>query len=148
MRRFAFLVAFAGLAACARYEWRMPACSPEPLARSQISWTPDTSRPRLVHGHVRYLTEDRPATSAQVALDSWEEWKPVAPDGTFEFPAADTGPVVLRVRQLGYVVAEIMLDLSASAGAEVDVQLLPHQITMDGCGSVLVRVRKPWWKFW
>ena len=67
--------------------------------------------------------------------------------GHFAFDETTEGPAALTVAMLGYSVRSDTLDWGGEHGLKV---IVPLRITvLDECpGFAVIRVRKPWWKFW
>lgn len=54
----------------------------------------------------------------------------------------------MRITRLGYSIAETQMVMRADSGVQVVASMEEHAVLLDECGYAVLRVRRPWWKFW
>jgi len=90
----------------------------------------------------------QPIRDAQVRLVG-RDFQAVDSVGRFQLTTRGSGIDTLFVRAIGHTLALTPLKLSPDGGIE-SVALMSSVAgdMTDGCGYVLTRRRKPWWKVW
>lgn len=58
------------------------------------------------------------------------------------------GHYTLDVMRVGFSRVSERVQVGPDSAVEAVAVLSPHHLMLDGCGYVLVRERKPWWKWW
>jgi hypothetical protein len=149
MRVLAYGLAMVSLAACSRYELRPTECGPEPPPdASAIAWEADTLPPGTIDGRVIGIASPTPLAAARITLEPGGRAWNAGADGRFRADSVPPGEYTMIVRRIGYWPATRAVILGEDRGVSLLVLLARSMMTLDGCGSAMVRVRKPWWKFW
>ena len=147
MRVTPLAAALLALAGCSRYEYRPTTC-PEPPSHSAVAWQYTGRHPRTVEGVVIAIDSLRPLTSAVIKVESDSRQWLVDAAGRFRLDSLAVGPHGLRITSPGYAVATSDIVVQETSGIQIVAAMERYRIVLDGCGAVLLPVRKPWWKFW
>jgi hypothetical protein len=147
MRITSLGVALFTLSACSRYEYR-PAVCPAPVSHSAIAWQYTQKHPRALDGVIVAIDSLRPLPTAVVSLDSSARHWRVDAAGRFRIDSLAPGTHTLRITVASYTVAEAGVLAEETSGIQVVAALERYRIALDGCGAVILPVRKPWWKVW
>ena len=135
-------------AACTRYKYVREQCPPSPPSRSRVL-IDSASGPRgAIAGIVE--TTDSAVRVAGVTLRLATPARTVLSDslGRFRFDSLPPAIYALSAHLIGLMPGHASVTMSAEHGAQVRVLLEQRPLMFDGCGSVLIPVKKPWWKFW
>ena len=147
MRVTAYAGALIALLGCSRYEYRPTTC-PEPASHSAIAWQYAATHGRTVEGVIVKIDSLRPLPSGMITLEAdSRQWRPDAA-GKFRLDSLAPGAYTLRISAPGYVPAESRIILEESSGVQFVAAMERYRVVLDGCGAVLLPVRKPWWKIW
>ncbi|MGE5733003.1 MAG: carboxypeptidase-like regulatory domain-containing protein [Gemmatimonas sp.] len=148
MQRFfvvLWLCVIAGTACARRYDYRLEPQCPPTLDFLRVS--ADSLHPTQIVGHVTNRDTARPLGGASVALLATGAHVVTDSLGEFRFNAVPNGRYAIEVRAIGYTPRTDTVSLSASAGVQMRVPLLPQYF--DRCFEVKrVRVARSWWKLW
>lgn len=145
----ATLVSVVVLGGCARYEYVAPDCdraAPEP-GHSQIAWQ-HAGPPGRITGRIVKLPGGAPAPEGRVVIQGRGSQAADA-SGSVTFEKVPQGNDSLIVYVIGHSPASTAVELRRDTGVVFMAVMSPMAMTVtDGCGFVLERRRKPWWKVW
>ena len=140
------------LACAPRYETRRMDprdCPPDPPARDTFALAPAPDAPGAVVGVVTDRWTGAPLVGAQVVVPALHRGANVDAAGAFRIDSLPAASYDLVVRRIGYASRGIAgVRVSAAAGVRARVPL--RRQGLDECpgGFAVLRVRKPWWKWW
>jgi hypothetical protein len=134
------------LFACNRYETVSPECDDEPpIVPSNITWrTSDTAG--VISGSALDAHSLKPASGTLIEIRPGNHHAVTDATGAFHFDSMSAGHYEMLARRIGYAPGRMNFKLTKSAGIEVSVQMQASLTQLDGCGYVMIRKRKPWWK--
>ena len=137
--------------ACApRYEYVSPTCAdvPTPRPTSAVAWQTTTAA-HTITGRVLNVSDASPIEGAQVRLRPDGRLRFTNRQGFVRFDSVAVGVESLFVIALQHSLASAALTIVDDSGVVFlgSLNALPLMMS-DGCGSVLERRQKPWWKVW
>lgn len=137
--------------ACTRYEYKQPQCPPEDLGDTTlvVSLQRGASQDASIEGRVVDSQSRDALEGSHVRLAMRLDTLAMLTDsaGLFVFRGTRDGPATILVTHIGYHTRSVELELIDSQTVRVTVPLPPFPL--DGCpGFAVIRVRRPWWKFW
>ena len=147
MRFPVITAAVIGLAACTRYEYRRGTCPKAPPSGSAIGWERTEGSGGAIEGRVVTIDSMKPVQMAMVTLSGDPRRWGTTDEGRFRLDPITPGTYELKVRRIGFQMATQAVTVSADSALTALVAMQRMNVILDGCGNLMFRVKKPWWKF-
>jgi hypothetical protein len=143
------LVSLTVVAACWRYRAVSAKCPSEPAPSTAFEASVIRTSGNEVHGRVVTHLSSEPLANASVDFPTIPDSRVLTTaDGEFSLRADSLGIYSLRVRHIGYQQALGRVRVRADSGQPLLVVIDETTVTLDGCGYVQYRERRPWWQWW
>ena len=140
----------ASTSACWQYRAVQSQCPPAQFSPTTFLFTAERTASGEVRGRVVHSDSGTPIPMASVEFVGVPgSGGYTRDDGSFALRTDSLGQYTLYVRRIGYVPAhgKLVVD-STLQPSPLDVPIAPGTTTLDGCGYVQFRERRPWWQWW
>lgn len=149
--KWAILASLISAACGARHAYIPPVCPevPRPRFSSAIAWQV-VKVPRAIVGRVLNVADARPIQGAQVRVRPDGRMRVTDSVGFVRFDSVAAGTEEsLFVISLSHSPISARVEIPVDSGAAFIASMeMQAPVLADGCGFVLVRREKPWWKIW